>query len=629
MPNKKEKKVYVLNFASNLIVPTYAELNNPTKKYVTYGKDNLYPTYLLRLFDNSTKHGSLVKNKAKYIFGKGFDFKDQTDKLSEALKTVNRYGESLNKIMRKIILDNEIFNGFYLQIIWGKGGKITDIIHLDYATIRSNKDNTVFYHKEDWSTARGVITPYPAFNPDSRTGTQILYSKEYRPGIKTYTVPEYLQAMNFIEADILIAEHTFNNAKSGFTASKMITFTDGEPETEDQVTEIERALTDKFTGETGAKLIVNFANGVDKAPKVDDLGASDLTKEDFSQVDELISQNIFKAHQVTSPILFGERVKGQLGARTEMREAYEMFQNTYINSRQQAIEEVINELLAINGLPEGAITQVDPVGYDLTEIVDFAPKKYLFEKVGIDVEEYAEDLKQPMPQQQNPNNNPKNDKQNKKGQNFSEAEDDLAIELFSQFGDRTSDYFRVNSKKVEFMSDEDCVKSEVLAYRNASSEITQLESNIINQLQKDKRATPEVIAKALGVDADLVKRQLTDLEAKGMITTRTEKIGEDEQTITEVTKGGSEATKEKRPLTTEVFVRYSYGGVKDDRNRPFCARMLELDRLYSRADIESISQRLGYSVWERRGGFYHNPKTDITTPYCRHYWVQHIVIKKK
>ena len=54
---------------------------------------------------------------------------------------------------------------------------------------------------------------------------------------------------------------------------------------------------------------------------------------------------------------------------------------------------------------------------------------------------------------------------------------------------------------------------------------------------------------------------------------------------------------------------------------------MEMDKLYSRYEIEQISQRLGYSVFDRRGGFWRH-KDGTTTPYCRHSWKSNIVVKK-
>lgn len=52
-------------------------------------------------------------------------------------------------------------------------------------------------------------------------------------------------------------------------------------------------------------------------------------------------------------------------------------------------------------------------------------------------------------------------------------------------------------------------------------------------------------------------------------------------------------------------------------SRPFCQKLMELHRVYTRADIETISQAVGYSVFDRCGG-----------DGCRHKWEQVTIIKK-
>jgi len=640
-PQSKTDTVHVLQFAAKDI-PEYKETTSGARKIVNYGADNKFPDYLLELYSKSPKHGAIVKGKAMYIAGSGFEFKDkQSEGLNESLKTVNRYGESLNKVGKKCILDNEIFYGFYLQIIYGKGGKVSDVLHVDYNKIRSNADNSIFYYKEDWKKTTGEVTPYPCFNPDKPTGTQILYYKGYRAGIQTYTIPDYLNSQMYIESDILVAGHVLNNANSGFTGSKMISFNDGEP-SPDEARTIETKLNDKFTGSKGSKLVVNFSANPNVAPTVLDLGASDMSKENFTPVDELISQNIFTGHQIVSPMLFGVRVEGQLGGRNEMREAYEIFKNTYINNRQQEVEEVFNTVLALNGLPEVRIVPVEPIGYEFSEqtIVQVAPKAYILEKLGINPNDYAEDDVEPeakdeaknAPEQVEEDEDTEGEdvkSKTKKKEKFSSLDDELALTLFSQVGEDSKGYFRYSSKKVCFHSDEECRAGEIQGYRQAFAEITILEANIIDLLKKDKRATPEVIAKALEVSPELVQRVLRTLSDKGMIKVGTEKVGDEKTTTRDVTEGGKEAISKRTPTSTEVFIKYSYEGPEDERNRDFCAHMLDLDKIYSRVEIEQISQRLGYSVWERRGGFYTNSVTGETTPYCRHYWMQHIVLKRK
>ncbi len=66
-------------------------------------------------------------------------------------------------------------------------------------------------------------------NKDLREGKQILYIKEYRPGLDTYALPGYIGALNYIESDVEVSKHVLGNAQTGFSASKLITLPNGEP----------------------------------------------------------------------------------------------------------------------------------------------------------------------------------------------------------------------------------------------------------------------------------------------------------------------------------------------------------------------------------------------------------------
>jgi len=56
-------------------------------------------------------------------------------------------------------------------------------------------------------------------------------------------------------------------------------------------------------------------------------------------------------------------------------------------------------------------------------------------------------------------------------------------------------------------------------------------------------------------------------------------------------------------------------------------RMVNANKLYTRAEIDNVSEKAGYNVWTQRGGWYHNPD-GVNTPYCRHFWNQ-VIVKKK
>ena len=76
---------------------------------------------------------------------------------------------------------------------------------------------------------------------------------------------------------------------------------------------------------------------------------------------------------------------------------------------------------------------------------------------------------------------------------------------------------------------------------------------------------------------------------------------------------------EKRPNAPDL--------VPGGSSRPFCEALIELNRVYTRLEIEAISAQVDRDVWRYRGGWYHNPNTDINTPSCRHQWKQNIIVR--
>ena len=47
---------------------------------------------------------------------------------------------------------------------------------------------------------------------------------------------------------------------------------------------------------------------------------------------------------------------------------------------------------------------------------------------------------------------------------------------------------------------------------------------------------------------------------------------------------------------------------------------------WTREEIDGLENELGTSVWEMRGGWYTKPDTSVHLPYCRHIWVQEVII---
>jgi hypothetical protein len=654
-------------------VLTFAEAKQPEYKekkgegYMQYGQNNDYPQYLLDLFNKSAKHNAIIRGKVNYIVGNGWAGEQAI------VQKVNRE-ETLNDLTKKVALDLELFGGAYIQVIWSvMGGQVAELWHCDYTKIRTNKDNTQFWYKDDWKLTRNQEKAeiYNAFNPANPQGVQILYVKEYRPGMNVYSLPGYFGALNYIESDVEVSKHVLGNAQTGFSASKLITLPNGEPSPEEKRL-VSRQFDNMYTGADGKKYLLAFVNDLTRKPIVDDLGASDLTKEDFGRVDELIQTNIFSGHQITSPDLFGIAVPGQLGNRQQLRDSYEIFNNTYVRYKQMQIEGVFNMLGQYAGVTEELKLQpVDPIGIDFSEnvILQVAPKEWILEKLGIDPTQYGivAETEQPMAASPLSVNEHIKGLKGREWQNMQRiirdfnkgkitreqassmlkggyalsdeevstwlgAEDlefnETDFQVFFEFGEDRSAY-EVFKSKARFNDDADF---EMFA------DVSQLQSNILDLIVKDKRITPEVIADTLKEDVGAVKRVIDLLIEKGFIKTSEVKQGKgiDSNIIIErqLTAPIGQIVEAIKPQTTQILIRYSYewkAGFNDgdlDTSRPFCKYLVTANKFYSRSEIEQMSARLGYSVWDRRGGWYTKPGTNTHSPSCRHEWKSNIVKRK-
>lgn len=634
------------------------------RNYIEFGEKNNYPTYLIDLYGESPKHGAIIKGKVNYIYGKGFE--DITQK-------ANTHGETWNQILKRSILDDELHGGFYLQIIYNALGKIKDVFHIEFQKVRASKDLSTFYVKNDWTLSDFKEKPreYPAFNPNDASGPQILFVKQYNPKSDVYPLPSYFQGLNYIESDIQVSRHILGNAKHNFVATKLINFNNGLPQEEEQA-DVEMDLKKKFTNHDGDRVVIAFNPSRENAVDIVNLGETSLTKEDFTNVNNLIQQEIFSCHQVTSPMLFGIKTEGQLGGRSEIRDAYQIFQNTYVNERQQEHEVTFSKLMNLAGIEgEHIIIPVEPLSFEFSEAVMSAnmTRDEIREKLGLKSEMPTDASGTPIAQPVQANATLTNlsgrQHQNvmrivrqfangkinkaqaslmlKNGfgfteedvntflgvdddpateQAFSSMQDELLLSEFAACGDDVNDFEVIETHEARNYE------------KFADEEINVLKANVLDLISKDKRVTPEVMAKVLNKSVEQIDNALEALKLEGYLTQTGLAISILAPNYTPVVRklteplkkipGGDKATK------TEVLLRYTYQGPEDSKNRPFCARMLQLakTKLWSRADIENISERLGYSVWDRRGGWFTEPNGNHR-PYCRHRWDVKIVTRKK
>jgi hypothetical protein len=195
----------------------------------------------------------------------------------------------------------------------------------------------------------------------------------------------------------------------------------------------------------------------------------------------------------------------------------------------------------------------------------------------------------------------------------------------SKFGSHADDYHVMHSKPMRFDTNID--ENIRLAFAELGEEEVELDKKIEAYRKKNRDASVEEMAKEFGVSKAKVAKRVAYLITKDRypISRAVDKIAE--QNL-------PKNVKEVAEPVLEVRYKYAWAAGFSNKDkgssREFCKVMLDLagqGKVYTREDIDGISAIMGYSVWNRRGGWYHTP-SGVNRPQCRHVWEQQLVIRK-
>jgi len=623
-----------LQFHENKL-PTFKE--NKSKDIYNFGDDNLYPDLLVDLFSKSPKHNAIVSSKASYVAGVGTAIVgENTQDVAKAeakLKSINTY-ESFEEVKQKIAYDLELFNGFAIEVIWNRAKTaIAELYHLPFKNVRVGLDDC-YYYSEDWSNRREEIVHYNPFNENTRESKQLFYYKMYRPGQGVYPLPDYVGALKYIEIDTEVSNWHLNSIKNGFSAQTLIQMFKGVP-TPEEARKAKRRFKDSYQGTDNAGgLILMYNDPNERESIVSNIQPSDFDKQ-FDILNKTVQQEIFVGHKINSPMLFGVRVEGQLGGRSEMIEAYEMFQQSYVEPRQGKMDEQLSYLFSFISPVRLETINKPPLGLDYLDLYtrnlisnEEARKELgLPELSTVKIQSNLNDAinsLSPLVANNVLSNMTINEKRQlaglppiANGDNIAGAEavalskanpfgwdDERDLKVFSQFGEDASLFEEV---KMTFASD--------------------IEKAILNTIKENKGITIGEVVNIIDADLLKVSQAIDNLNKTGMI-----QPAEGGLTITD------DGLREIADIQTELLVRYKYekapntkGGIIIDTSREFCRSVVRVNRVYSRQDINAMSALLGYDVWKRRGGWYTIPDSSpaVHRPSCRHIWASKVVRRKK
>jgi hypothetical protein len=606
------------------------------QEWYTYGEKNDFPKVILDLYNSSSLHNAIVTQKAQFIAGKDTDV-ITTGTVSEqvgaemALKRVNPY-ESWQTIKHKAAMDLMNFGGYAFQAVWNvPGTKVIGWYHLPFDKCRVNADASKIWYSEDWADRKVDKLEFPAFNPEQPGGTQVLWFKQYRAGEGVYPLPDWYPARTYIEIDTKIADFHYNNITNGFSLGKIIQIFKGEP-TEDIKSEFDRKFKANTTGTENANgVLISWMEKGEDPLQVVDLMPGDFDKQ-YLQLSETVRDNIFYAHLVTSPMLFGVRVEGQLGGRNELKEAYEVFDRAYVSPIREQMDKTLTAMYQAMGYTGKLVTvPAEVAAEDAVQLftANVISREEVRENLGLPAETSVElggaklladainslsplvansVIKQltineirslaALPPVPGGDVVPSETPVAMSAQNPFGWDDEADKAVFAKYGRSESDYEEL---------------PELFA------ELTNPELRIVAVIRDNPKATLEEIAKGARVTKEEATKVIKTMQDKGFVTWDRNQI--------KITDSGAQSIAESGGVDTEIFVLYQYGVNPDvggppliDGSREFCRFLIGEKKLYTREEIDAMSAELDYDVWKRRGGWRTIKGTTTHVPQCRHVW---------
>ena len=591
----------------SISIPNPTESDNIEENIINWGLDNYYPYFLNFLYQSSAIQSGIINSKVHYTTSGGLDYEGIDKEKYEAFFKNGNSDYNLDEIAEQMSKDLELSNMFCLKGVWSLDKSKCDKLEvIDFEKVRYRLDDDMIAVCNDWSDTDDnplkIICP---FNPSDRKqrefyliyqekGKQSIYNRtntnKQMRGLSnssvtqinksTYPQPPYAGGLTSILTDVKINKYQLNEISNGFSTGTIINLNNGIPTDDKEKRAIEKEIQENASGEENAGgTMILYSNGKDNSAEVISLSGNDL-KDRYLALSQDNRNNIILAHSVTTPILFGIKTEGSLGNATELEIGYKIMKANYFKYKQRAILQALNHIAKYGNGLQGEITFNDVELDFLQPKVEETPAIFSEEK---------------------------------------KEESINVVELFEMSGrERPTNCLMSKSLPAEFDADEEREKFLNDFKKESFAQLSAVENQVLAMLGDGNDYNS--IRKALNINGFKLTRIFKRFQNLELIDSKAKVTN----------KGLIEVARQD---VTKIEIFYSYdknpavdGSVLIPTSRDFCRALVgfSASRVWSREDINGISNRLGYNAFAYRGGWYHNPKTDRNTPYCRHIWKQEI-----
>jgi hypothetical protein len=613
-------KVNKTKLAKDYVLQDSQEIEDKSKQIISWGKNNLYPQWLNFMFYTCAVHQGIINGKVFFTTAGGLKYNPQSE------PTIKMIEKHLPTAARSL----EICDAYYFKcsLDFQTKSKIEQVELIPFEWVRVGIEKGHYMISEDWSDNKIPIKTLTTHNLMTDSDHQFIYAFQVQPqqylmkgkgkgsklSLNYYPMPSYSGAILSILTDIEAVEYQFNSFINSFSIGTILQFNNGTPQTDDDRRDVEDRVSKDATGaDNTSGVAIFYGNGKDTAPTVLQLSGDQL-HERYTQISKDVRENIAIGHSVTSLELFAFAKDGSFNS-SNLEVAYQMMKQNYFKARQEQLLYFIDFVNKFNGISDevsfndyallGVADVTNATGEKLNSMSPLVANSVIKSMTTNEIRALAgllpieggDVIANDIPEAFNK-------------QSFNA--EPLILGAFANCGRDKGTFEILMSEPKNDEPFKELFKGKFVAVSE-----TQVLALISDGNTFDK------IAKALELKLSELTKVYKRLVDKGHLTAKGQ-----------VTSAGKIAIIESDIDRMEILYSYELKPnapalVPGGKSRPFCEEMMTLNRLYTREEIDRISQQFDMDVWRYRGGWYHNPDTGVNTPSCRHVWNQNLIFVNK
>lgn len=348
---EKNNDIRIINLSAEDLTPQNIGVYiNNYHKWVDYGKNNDYPTYLRKLYLSSPTHQAICDTTINLACGEGVTILDKINNPLSAKFINDNFSQD---VVKQLITDLYIY-GYAVVVLYdnGKIVKYTEAIKYRFEKEDENGEINNLYFSNDWEDiykAKNKPIPIPVYYEGCDYDKSVMYIQLDKKSLPYYSPVSYQGAINYINCEVELSQFHLSNLRNGFFAGFVINFI-GQNFSDEQKKDIENGVNKKFGGSlNNNKAAISFVANKDEATIVTPIDQPNLVDQ-YTNLTAEVTSKILIGHGLTSPLLAGIRSEGGgLGNNAnEMQEAYNLYYQSKLKGLQNYILKLITKIMESN-----------------------------------------------------------------------------------------------------------------------------------------------------------------------------------------------------------------------------------------------------------------------------------------